>query len=98
MTVTCTLLTLMVILPAREAKAEASAQIVNPQYATNSTANVYYSDQQVESTLKVKNTGTTRATFWIRYSARDKAGRTYDVAASSVTLDPGATSALQSKN
>lgn len=97
MTVPCTLLTLMVMLPAREAKAEASAQIVNPQYATNSTANVYYSDQQVESTLKVKNTGTTRATFWIRYSVHDKAGRTYDVAASSVTLNPGATSALQSK-
>jgi beta-glucanase (GH16 family) len=68
-----------------KAVAAASAQIVNPVYASG----LYYSGQGVTSTLQVKNSGTARDTFWIRYSVQDKAGRTYDVPATSVTLDPG---------
>ena len=46
--------------------------------------------QGVTSTLQVKNGSTQRDTFWIRYSVQDKAGTTYNVPATSVTLDPGA--------
>jgi beta-glucanase (GH16 family) len=76
-----------------EAGAVGSAQIVCPVYASA----VYYSGQGVTSALNFKNDGTTRGTFWIRYSVQDKAGGVYNVPATSVTLDPGVTSAAISK-
>jgi beta-glucanase (GH16 family) len=71
-----------------KAAAAAGAQIVNPVYASG----LYYPGQGVTSTLQVKNSGTTRDTFWVRYTVQDKAGGTYEVPATSVTLDPGQTS------
>jgi hypothetical protein len=84
---------MLVPLMGGEAGAVGSAQIVSPVY----TSAVYYSGQGVTSVLKVKNDGTKRGTFWIRYSVQDKAGGVYNVPATSVTLDPGVTSAAISK-
>lgn len=81
------------VLTTGEAMAAVGSQIVNPTYASG----IYYSGQRVTSTLQVKNSGTARDTFWIRYTVQDKAGRPYNVAATSVTLDPGRTSAAISR-
>ena len=83
-------LLMLVPLMAGEAGAVGSAQIVSPVYESA----INYSGQGVTSTLKVKNDGTTRGTFWIRYTVEDKAGGVYNVPATSVTLDPRVTSLL----
>src|SRR5215207_3063266 len=75
----------LVVVPSRQAQAAVGAQIVNPTYAFG----LRYSGKAATSTLKVKNTGTAPDTFWVRYSVRDKAGRTRNVPAVPVTLDPG---------
>jgi beta-glucanase (GH16 family) len=84
---------MLVPLMAGEAGAVGSARIVSPVYESA----INYSGQGVTSTLKVKNDGTTRGTFWIRYTVEDKAGGVYNVPATSVTLDPGVTSAVISR-
>lgn len=80
-------------LTAGEAVAAAGAQIVSPVYASG----LYYSGQSVTSTLQVKNSGTARDTFWIKYAVQDKAGGVYEVPATSVTLDPSKTSGVISR-
>lgn len=65
--------------------AAAGVQIVNPVYASG----IYYSDQGITSSLQVRNSGAERDTFWVRYAVQDKAGGTYDVPATPITLDPG---------
>lgn len=76
-----------------EATAAVSAQIVNPVYESG----INYSGQAATSTLQIKNSGTTKDTFWIRYTVQDKAGGTYDVPATSVTLSAGDKSAVISR-
>jgi beta-glucanase (GH16 family) len=76
-----------------KAAAAVGARIVNPVYASG----LYYSGQGVTSTLQVKNSGTTRDTFWVRYTVEDRAGDRYRVPATSVTLDPDKTSTTISR-
>jgi beta-glucanase (GH16 family) len=70
-----------------------SAQITSFSPASGS----YYPGNAVTSSLRFKNTGTQRRTFWVGYSVQDKAGRWYDVSSHSVTLNPGQESTAQNK-
>lgn len=53
----------------------------------------YYPGQSVTSSLRFKNTGNVRRTFYVGYSVQDKNGKWYDSPTTAVTLDPGVTSA-----
>ena len=78
----------------RAAQAAVAAQIVTPVYASGH----FNSGQAVSSSLKIKNTGTTSATYFVRYTVTDKIGKAYNVpVGSGITLAAGATSAAITK-
>ncbi len=70
-----------------------SAQITSFNPATG----VYKLGDRVVSSLKFKNTGNVRRTFYVGYSVIDKNGKTYNILSSPVTLNPSEESQLIKK-
>ncbi|CAN5720825.1 hypothetical protein BH24ACT21_BH24ACT21_10670 [soil metagenome] len=58
----------------------------------------YFADDRVVSSLRFKNTGDDRRTFWVGYSVQDSLGRWHDVPAGSVELNAGKESEVQEKS